>query len=368
MSTGRRALGLILLVFGLTLLATGPASRWLRAVELLQRLSGEHGAQPAPLVERELFVPGRSGPIRARLYHLAGGDRRPGLVVAHGVHYQGIDERRLVPFARELARAGRVVLTPELSELADYRITRHGVDVISDAVRWLANERALVSSERVGLLGFSFAGGLGLVAAGQTELAGKLEFATSVGGHHDLSRVLSFLLSDKVATPRGLEARKAHEYGLVVLLYGELDHFVEEPDRETLRDALRLWLHEDRRRALARASQRTTASGERLFLLLQQGRLLEVAPELERRLERRRDELAALSPRGKLRDVGVPVYLLHGSADSVIPPSETEWAGLELEGAPHRALVSPLLEHVSVSGTAGLYDQIELVDFMSRLL
>ena len=65
---------------------------------------------------------------------------------------------------------------------------------------------------------------------------------------------------------------------------------------------------------------------------------------------------------------GVPVYLLHGSADSVIPPSETEWAGLELEGAPHRALVSPLLEHVSVEGKAGLYDQFELVDFMSRLL
>ena len=135
-----------------------------------------------------------------------------------------------------------------------------------------------------------------------------------------------------------------------------------------LRDALRSWLREDRGRALARASERTTASGERLFLLLQQGRLLELAPELSRRLEQRQSELSALSPRGHLRDVGVPVYLLHGSADSVIPPSETEWAGLELDGAPHQALVSPLLEHVSVSGSAGLVDQFELVDFVSRLL
>ncbi len=365
MRTRRIALGLFLI--GLLVLAVRPVSRWLRAVDLLQHLNGASLANASPLRERDLVIPGRSGPIRARLYYTEGA-KKPGLVIAHGVHYQGIEERRLVPFARELARAGRVVLTPELSDLADYRITRQGVDVISDSVRWLAGERALVSSERVGVLGFSFAGGLSLVAAEQPELAGKLEFVTSVGGHHDLARVLGFLLSDRVATPHGLEQRKAHEYGLVVLLYGELDHFVDEADRETLRDALRDWLHEDRAAALARASQRTTESGERLFMLLQQGRLLELAPELDALLKQHQSDLAALSPRGHLRDVGVPVYLLHGSGDSVIPPSETEWAGLELEDAPHRALVSPLLEHVSVSGSAGLVDQIELVDFMSKLL
>jgi hypothetical protein len=64
----------------------------------------------------------------------------------------------------------------------------------------------------------------------------------------------------------------------------------------------------------------------------------------------------------------VPVYLLHGSSDSVIPPSETEWAGLELAGVPHRALVSPLIEHVEVNKSAGLVDELELVDFMAQIL
>jgi dienelactone hydrolase len=363
-----RQKALLLTLVSLTLLAVGPVSRWLRAADVLQRLGARTPAEAAPVIERDLVIAGRDGAIRARLYVPAGGAPRPGLVIAHGVHYQGIDERRLVPFARELSRAGRVVLTPELRDLADYRITRQGVEVISDAVSWLASQRELVSNERVGVLGFSFAGGLGLVAAEQPELAGKLEFVASVGGHHDLARVLGFFLSDSVATPSGVVERKAHEYGLVVLLYGELDHFVDEADRETMRDALRAWLHEDRAAAVARASQRTTASGERLFTLLQQGHLLELAPELERLLEQRKADLAALSPRGRLRDVGVPVYLLHGSGDSVIPPSETEWAGIELDGAPHRALVSPLLEHVSIAGSAGLVDQLELVDFMSLVL
>jgi hypothetical protein len=64
----------------------------------------------------------------------------------------------------------------------------------------------------------------------------------------------------------------------------------------------------------------------------------------------------------------VPVYLLHGSHDSVIPPSETDAAHLELGAAEHQALVSPLLEHVEVSKSAGLTDKLALVAFMAKIL
>jgi pimeloyl-ACP methyl ester carboxylesterase len=79
-------------------------------------------------------------------------------------------------------------------------------------------------------------------------------------------------------------------------------------------------------------------------------------------------ELAALSPRGHLGALGIPVYLLHGSHDSVIPPSETDWAALELGSRPHAALVTPLLEHVSVAGKAGFGEKLALVRFMAHML
>jgi hypothetical protein len=62
------------------------------------------------------------------------------------------------------------------------------------------------------------------------------------------------------------------------------------------------------------------------------------------------------------------VYLLHGSHDSVIPPSETDWAALELGPHPHDALVSPLLEHVSVAGESDLGDKLALVKFMANMM
>lgn len=364
----QRVLALALFALAGGSLIAVPATRWWRAAEVLRSLGAAPAPDAAPLIEQDLRLPGRSGPIRARLYRRAGGSRGPGLVISHGVHYRGIDERRLVPFARELARAGLVVLTPELDDLIDYHITRRGLDVIMDSALWLGAEPELVSSERVGLLGFSFAGGLSLVAAAEPELSGRLAHVTSVGGHHDLSRVLRFLLTDEIETPEGRRSLDAHEYGLVVLLYQSLDHFVPDADRAVMRDALRAWLHEDRTGALAHASLATTPHAEALFVRLEAGRLQELAPELERLLAGREQELAALSPAARLSSIEVPVHLLHGSADSVIPPSETAWASRELGSREHVALVSPLLEHVEVSGTASLLHQVALVDFMARLL
>ena len=289
-------------------------------------------------------------------------------MVSHGVHYQGIDERRLVPFARSLARAGLVVVTPELDDLADYRISARGIRTITDAASWLASQHEILDGTRVGLLGFSFAGGLSLVAASEAELAGRVAYVTSVGGHHDLSRVLRFLVSDQLETPQGLLPSQAHEYGLLVLVYSHLDRFVPEPDRERLSGALRAWLREDRARALALAADRTTPQGERLFEQLATGRLKELRPDLERLIAEDADELARLSPHGRMHRIGVPVYLLHGAADNVIPPSETRWAELELQGSDHDALVSPLLEHVELGHTAALFERLSLVRFMAHML
>jgi pimeloyl-ACP methyl ester carboxylesterase len=353
-----------------TLLAWRPAARYLRAAEFLRHMGQPASASVlAPVVlTRDLRIPGENGPIRARLYFRADQPRGEGIVVAHGVHYRGIDEGRLVPFARGLAESGLSVLTPELTDLADYRITSSGVGVIRDAVRYLASDREHVSGERVGLLGFSFAGGLSLVASEDPATAEHLSFVTSVGGHHDLRHVLRFLIHNEIETTTGIVPLKAHEYGLVVLLYGNLEQFVPASDLAPMRAGFRAWLQEDRKAARELAKARTTAEANQLWDLLEAGKLQTLAARLDAMLEAQQAQLAALSPAGRLASTTVPVYLLHGAHDNVIPPSETDAAGIELGSARHVALVSPLIEHVEVSKGAGLGDQLALVSFMAQLL
>jgi dienelactone hydrolase len=326
-------------------------------------------AASAPVVTtQDLSIPGENGPIRARLYFRGDKPRGEGIVIAHGVHYKGIDEGRLVPFARGLAESGLSVLTPELSDLADYRITSSGVGVIRSAVRYLATDSEHVLNDRVGLLGFSFAGGLSLVAAEDAETSDHLSYVTSVGGHYDLRHVLRFLIHNEIETPGGVMPLKAHEYGLVVLLYGNLEQFVPASDLASMRAGFKAWLHEDRKAARELAQARTTPEANALWDLLEAGKLQSLAPRLDALLEAQSAELSALSAAGRLADTMVPVYLLHGAHDNVIPPSETDAAGLELGEARHIALVSPLIEHVEVSKSAGLGDQLALVSFMAQML
>ena len=364
---------LVVLGFALgTLLAWRPLMRYVRAAQFLEHMARGPASGVAPsapaVTTRDVTIAGQSGPIRARLYYRADQPQGEGIVVAHGVHYRGIDEARLVPFARGLAESGLVVLTPELSDLADYRITGSGVGVIRDAVRYLAADREHVRGERVGLLGFSFAGGLSLVAAEDAQTAEHLSFVTSVGGHHDLRRVLRFLIHNEIETPHGIVQLQADEYGLVVLLYGNLEQFVPESDLPIMRAGFKAWLHEDRKAAREFAKARTTPEANALWDALEAGKLQSLGPRLDALLESQQAQLAALSAAGHLADLKIPVYLLHGAHDNVIPPSETDAAGLELGEARHVALVSPLIEHVEVNKSAGLGDEFALVSFMAQLL
>ena len=358
-------------LLGVLLIGWSPGVRFVRAARFLQRMSHQPtAAEPAAprIVTQEVSIDGRGGPIRARLYFRADQPIGEGIVVAHGVHYQGIDEHRLVPFARGLAESGLTVLTPELSDIADYRITASGVGVLEDAVHYLAANREHVLGERVGLLGFSFAGGLSLVAAQDERTAEQLSFVTSVGGHHDLRRVLRFLIHNEIETPHGLVHLQAHEYGLVVLVYGNLEHFVPASDLAPMRAGFKAWLREDRKAAREAAQAASTPEAMALWQLLETGRLQALAPQLDALLEAQQARLSALSSAGHLAELRVPVYLLHGAHDNVIPASETDAANLELGAAEHLALVSPLIEHVEVSKTAALGDEISLVSFMAKLL
>jgi hypothetical protein len=64
---------------------------------------------------------------------------------------------------------------------------------------------------------------------------------------------------------------------------------------------------------------------------------------------RHQAEMNAVSPENHVSDLHVPVYLLHGAGDTVIPPTELSWLEQELpRGDVRAALVSPMISHVSL--------------------
>jgi pimeloyl-ACP methyl ester carboxylesterase len=91
--------------------------------------------------------------------------------------------------------------------------------------------------------------------------------------------------------------------------------------------------------------------------------------ELQQVIADHHAEMSAVSPHGRLQSMHVPVLLLHGSADNVIPPSELLWLEHDVPSAFMKsALVSPAISHASMEGKPTLADNLRLVHFMAQML
>ena len=117
------------------------AQNYLRAASLLERVSDPHASgwianyDVHPVDVQDTTFDFRGHAIPARVYLPRGVGFAPGIVVVHGMHELGIDEPRLMNFARSLAAGGFVVMTPLVPGIADYRVEAESADVIGSAAR-----------------------------------------------------------------------------------------------------------------------------------------------------------------------------------------------------------------------------------------
>ena len=357
----------------LLVLSVAPAWRHWRAAGLLMELqrAGDEAAEPwwgmHEVEERDeaYRVGGEERPGRVywpRGEQVEGGDR---LVLVHGVHWRGMDEPRLQAFARSLAATGLSVFTPEITGLTRYEIDEDSTAAIAAAARHFAP-----ASGSVGVMGISFGGGLALVAASRPEYREAISFVVSVGAHHDLSRVVSWYAGEAVASPAGdAPVVDPHPYGPAVATYRHLDHFVDASEVDVASSILRDYLHDDGAAARSRLGELSPGTRETLSAVLQnppadawRHRLLAVIAEDS-------DMSQRVSPSATLADIRVPVFLVHGLGDPIIPATETYWLAHDTPERYLEALVvTPLLRHAEAAGSPSLSEQWELVSFMAAVL
>ena len=367
----RRAVFVLLLV---VLFTARPAYVHARAAALLLRFTAKEGAPAEGLArfgvhevtEEKATILTPQGQVPARYFVPVGVTDPPGMVVCHGVHHLGIEEPRMKRFARAIASAGVLVLTPELRELADYHVDPRSIGTIGHAARDLT---ARVHRTGVGVLGLSFAGGLSLLAAADKDYAKDIDFVVSVGGHDDLERVARFFVDDAIPEPDGTtEKLKAHDYGAVVLVYMFVDSFFPNRDAPAAREALRLWLWENFDEA-KRAAEKLSPAGQEKIKLVFDHREDLLRPEILRLIEAHREDMRKVSPHGNLAGLRARAFLLHGAGDSVIPASETRWLAHDAPpGSVEQALVSPALVHVDLENEPSTREQLDIVDFLASVI
>jgi pimeloyl-ACP methyl ester carboxylesterase len=346
-----------------------PVGPHLRSLSLMLRFSNPQAHGMAihfashPFTEEDGVAQTPHGPLRYRLYAPQDVKNPGGIVLLHGVHHLGIEDPRMWNLARALAGAGELVMTPELQDLADYRVTARTIDVIGDS--------AVVLSQRmdrtVGVIGLSFAGGLALLAANRSEFRDKIGYVVAIGAHDDMGRVARFFAANIIVRPDGAETPfQAHEYGVLVLAYSHLEDFFSPKDVPIAREALRQWLWEQPD-ALKAAAALSPEGQKKIDLLLHHRD--QMRGPLLAEITLHKDEMAAVSPHGHLAQLHTSVFLLHGAGDTIIPSSETLWLAKDVPQSELRsALISPALVHVDMGDQVTWQQQWQLVDFMAQVL
>jgi pimeloyl-ACP methyl ester carboxylesterase len=309
-----------------------------------------------PVDTQEITLPIKGSSVRARLYMPRGVANPPGMVLVHGIHRLGIDEPRLVSFAQSAAGNGFAVLTPELAALADYHVDASSIPTIGESTVWLQQR---LGAGSVSVVGVSFAGGLSLLAALDPRYAPHIRALLLMGAYDDLGRVSRFLATDQAELPDGQrEPYKAHDFGAAVFVYSHLDQFFSASDLSAAHDALRDWLWEEPENAKV-LLPRLSPAGQQTINILMAHQIDQLRPKLLEEIQSDQSQLAAISPEGKLAGLRVPVFILHGSTDDIIPSTESLWLEKQIP-RPYlkAALITPAFSHV----------ELQLVDFLGNFL
>jgi acetyl esterase/lipase len=193
-----------------------------------------------PIKEEVTFSYG-SQEVAADLYRPSEGGRHGAVVVVIGAAPRARTDPRAVRLATSAARAGIVVMIPDLKHLLRDEMVPDDIEALVAAFRYLRGQD-FVDGERVGYLGFSVGAGMGLVAASDPRISDDVAFFGSFGGYYDLFDVIAAVTSETIID-NGHREEWHPDVKTVQVLRRSLIYYVDDPgDHDIL---TRIFLEDD---------------------------------------------------------------------------------------------------------------------------
>ena len=182
----------------------------------------------------------------------------PAIVVVNGATPLGRREPDVEDLARGLARAGHLVVVPDLPGLAAGEITKRTADATVSVALAVAR-RSDVRDGRVSLLGVSVGASLALLAAEEPTLAGRIRLVAGIAPYADLAEIIRLATTGHFEDDGRLERYEADPFLGIVVGRSLVAALPPGEDRDALLAALPETAEEDaadplgplRRRAVA---------------------------------------------------------------------------------------------------------------------
>jgi pimeloyl-ACP methyl ester carboxylesterase len=308
-----------------------------------EAVSGEPGFEDVPVAGNPTLVarPAGEGPW-------------PAIFLVNGTVREGRKLPEVRNLAEGFARAGYLVVVPDLPGLTKDEITPETARETVDAAREVS-ARPDVEDTEVALVGVSTGATLALLAAEDTALRGKVSLVAGVAPYSDIETVLSVATTDHYRRSDGELIRyEADPFLSYVIAHSLVAVLPSGEDRRTLSGELASIDREDPDPLDGLRSRGTedlepeAASVIRLLANEDPERFEDLYGELP---EGVRADLRELSPLAGTGRIHVPVELATGPHDKYFPPSQSY--RLERIAPEHRVTVTRALDHAKLEFSLG---------------
>lgn len=159
-----------------------------------------------PSVRTDSMVTEKGNIVRFDLYGIDSNTPSAGIIVTHGFTEKGKDDKRLQSMAKRLARAGFIIMVPDLVQMKNCRLSFEDTDELVLCFNYF-KKRPEVDSGKIGMMAFSFGTGPVIISMTRPEIQERVKFGVMFGGYYDLKRSLKYTLTGEY-NAEGYEGRE----------------------------------------------------------------------------------------------------------------------------------------------------------------
>jgi pimeloyl-ACP methyl ester carboxylesterase len=347
---GKRKAIIILVIVAAAVLLRVPLKHLSFSIRLalsMQRLASGAAKQNLDVIETSAYRRDGTQDYEALCYRPAKSHATSALILVAGISELGCRHPMLVALARMLADKGLFVITPDIKELREFKISSKPIDQILFWHRQVSSMQGAERIRKIGFAGISFSATLALMAAARPEVRDTAGFAAGIGSYYNLARCAKgwFAAGSAAAENNRYPTRF---YAKWIIMLAALDMVAASSDRIFLHEVLGNLLLE---RKVPPAGASLSVEGLRWYRMatMPAGQSdPDLALEIEDYLTSR--IYSQLDPKDTLMQLRCPVFLIHGAYDDLIPPQES--TELHQRVTHSYLLISPFLTHTHPSSAS----------------
>lgn len=310
---------------------------WGKSIQFLLGLQSQDETLPDV---KEISIPIRNGVLRADCY-IPKKKSIGTIVTINGLAPLGNRDPRFIVVNKSLCKLGYTVVSPFYDEICDYKISLRNIDDIKDSILYISSQKELSPSGKVSIFAPSFSGSLSLIAASDKEIANRIHSLCAIGAFANVDDIIGNLFANQ----------DLDEYGRMILLLNFLPLSIGE--NKSLFKAIKLAILDNyykyKNNLLEPHYTKMKKSDRDFFENLKYDSEFRMKhwKLILKKGGKNRELLTALSVTNYINSLNLPILLIHGVKDDVVPANESLmlYEKLLARGVECKLCITSLISH-----------------------